>query len=72
MELIPYAYQHLYKAKSMKDGNEVVGALICCPPFSYICTIESMKKMCVDELNDGEVKNLKLTRVLERSIEEFR
>ena len=56
----------------MKDGNEVVGALICCPPFSYIATIESMKKMCVDELNDGEVKNLKLTRVLERSIEEFR
>ena len=72
MELIPYEYQYLYKAKSMKDGNEVVGALICCPPFSYIATIESMKQMCVDELNNGEVKNLKLTRVLERSIEEFR
>ncbi|HAP8508952.1 TPA: hypothetical protein IV140_003030 [Enterococcus faecium] len=56
----------------MKDGNEVVGSLICCPPFSYIATIESMKKMCVDELNDGEVKNLKLTRVLERSIEKFK
>lgn len=56
----------------MKDGSEVVGALICCSPFFYIATIESMKKMCVDELNDGEVKNLKLTRVLERSIEEFR
>lgn len=64
--------QYLYKAKSMKDGSEVVGALICCSPFFYIATIESMKKMCVDELNDGEVKNLKLTRVLERSIEEFR
>ena len=72
MELIPYAYQHLYKAKSMKDGNEVVGALIGRPPFIYIATIEAMKMMCVDELNDGEVKNLKLTRVLERSIEEFR
>ena len=64
-------YQYLYKAKSMKDGNEVVGALICSPPFSYIATIESMKKMCVDELNDGEVKNLKLTRVVEYSIEKF-
>ena len=56
----------------MKDGNEVVGALICSPPFVYIATIEAMKMMCVDEVNDGEVKNLKLTRVLECTIEKFK
>lgn len=31
-----------------------------------------MNKMCVDELNDGEVKNLKLTRVLQKTIEELK
>ena len=65
-------YQYLYKAKSMKDGNEVVGALIARSPFVYIATIEAMKTMCVDEVNDGEVKNLKLTRVLECTIEKFK
>lgn len=65
-------YQYLYKAKSMKDGSEVVGALIGRPPFVYIATIEAMKMMCVDEVNNGEVKNLKLTRVLECSIEKFK
>lgn len=61
-------YQYLYKAKSMKDGSEVVGALIGRSPS----TIEAMKTMCVDEVNDGEVKNLKLTRVLECTIEKFK
>lgn len=56
----------------MKDGSEVVGALIGRSPFVYIATIEAMKTMCVDEVNDGEVKNLKLTRVLECSIEKFK
>ena len=56
----------------MKDGNEVVGALIGRSPFVYIATIEAMKMMCVDEVNNGEVKNLKLTRVLECSIEKFK
>lgn len=41
-------------------------------PFFYIAIIDSMNKMCVDELNDGEVKNLKLTRVLQKTIEELK
>lgn len=66
-----YEAKYLYKAKSMENGDEVVGALLGCSPFFYIATVEAMKEMCVDELNDGKVENLKLTRVLDWSIEKL-
>lgn len=61
----------LYKAKRMTDGEEVVGSLIIFPdsPLAYIDTVQAMGRLVVDELNNGEVTNLKLTRVLEATVE---
>ena len=67
MELIPCA---LYEAQRMDNGKYITGALIHSPhsPFAYIATIKNMENMVVDELNEGIVSNLKLLRVMKKSI----
>ena len=59
--------KYLYKAKRVDNGEDIIGSLIYSPdsPFVYIATMENM---IVDELNEGNVSNLRLIRVMEKSI----
>lgn len=65
--------QFLYRAQRMTDGEFVIGSLLHVPnsPFAYIATEEAINNMCVDELNGGETTNLKLTRVMIKSVEPY-
>jgi hypothetical protein len=65
--------QFLYKAQRMSDGEFIIGALLHAPnsPFVYIATVEAMGNMYVDELDGGKTNNLKLTRVMEKSVEPY-
>lgn len=60
----------LYQAERLSDGKIVTGSLLHVPdsPFAYIATTEAMNSMIVDELNNGAVSKLNLTRVMLKSI----
>ena len=65
--------QYLYRAQRITDGKFVIGALLHLPdsPCAYIATVEAMGNMCVNELDDGKTTNLKLTRVMLKSVEPY-
>ncbi len=59
---------NLFKARKLSDGAEIQGILLQFePPFTYIVTVDSLKKTYIEGLNEEKIA-MHAIRVLENSI----